>query len=174
MLSYYNITLLLTFLIFVKKTQLAFPCLVQTISASKHISGQDQIKCLFDTFNDHWQLKLQKAATENKKKKTYSFLHLSKTGKVYKYPTCGIFFKYHSYRTSNMNESVFLMQAGMTHLGYDCITLPTWGGTMQGSWSWASFTLLSWRSLQSSRPSISLGIAHQSAPGLYVHKSFIT
>lgn len=66
------------------------------------------------------------------------------------------------------------MQAAVTHQGYGYITPPAWGGTMQGSWSWALFTLQSWLSHPNNKPSTSAATAPPSVPRLYVYKISIT
>lgn len=68
------------------------------------------------------------------------------------------------------DAGVFYTQAGGIHQGFGCITPQACGATMQESWSWASFTLQSWRSLQNNTHSTSLATAHLSAPRLYVLK----
>lgn len=68
---------------------------------------------------------------------------------------------------------IFDAQAGVMHQGYGCITRPASGGTMQGSWSWALFILLSWLSLPNNTPSTSAGTAPPSVPRLYVYKNCI-
>lgn len=68
----------------------------------------------------------------------------------------------------HMKVSEFFMQVGVTHRGSGCTTPAAWGPMTQGSWSWASFTLLSWLFLLNNVLFTSPGTAHPSVLRLYV------